>query len=684
MAYSPEELKEQYRTLEHNQKERISELVRKEYERATRHKSGGPNKTHCAKGRLIFQPEMNGGQKIPLHHMHVELWDRDIGNPDDYLGSTITDYDGTFEIAYDPDDAGSFDSPDLELRVFEEQHRYDNAGYVRNKKKLIFKLDGCDDVRQEEYDFGDCEIPYWEYDPEQSIPRLFVTEQGRPPQAYETGRNLAMIKIAPFEGLKRKHRVQPIAPTITSVQQDYNLLKVSKTVQLEQENKGFTRSDEYFGRILLNGMAASVLDKNPKNPDEFWIHYHWSSYESDGEYAMPNVDVFLKQFPENDQQGPSNEDKGILKPVSITVNVKAAGETRPDAPMETITATPEDGEKWQQAKRIARVCSSLQAELDSHLCATHLNGEQYAIAAYRNIRKNPIRYLLFPHIKEVCLVNKQADSFLLSEEGFITKATGFTKESIYEHIEQVMGTLDWKNWEPRKAVSPRHLYARATRLYWDILGEFIDWFVEENKEEITKHWLEIKRFSDDLVKHSAKEFLCTALQRMFGAKSKKDIPWMDWNERMDIDVPREHNGKYNVAVSAITRSKHDPTDEDFENLKQVCRYVIHHTTFVHSWSNSQQYDEGGELRFTSLGLRYGDHGIFTDESDDSVLPPPREATKQLLISYFLSSCTYGFILNNEERDIHPEFVRLLKKYKEKFTDIHPGLDVSKIPSRTNI
>jgi hypothetical protein len=150
---------------------------------------------------------------------------------------------------------------------------------------------------------------------------------------------------------------------------------------------------------------------------------------------------------------------------------------------------------------------------------------------------------------------------------------------------------------------------------------------------------------------------------------------------MKLSIDRsEHKGK-KKAVSAITNSI-EANNDGIANLKQVCRYVIHHTTFMHWWSNSKQYDEGGELRFNALGLRYGDNGIFTGEEDDSVLPPPKDASMQLWISYMLSNSGFGFILKNEEKDIHPRLIELLKKYKSEFDEL--GVDISKIPSRTNI
>ena len=635
-------------------------------------KSWGKNQDHCVNGRLIFEYENKDGEKVPLHHMEVELWDRDTGNPDDFLGSGRTDKNGYFEIWYDPLDAGRFDLPDLDLRVYEYRHRFDKFGNRKFRKKHVFTVTGDDNLTSKSYDFGDSHIPYWEYNPESTTPRVLITEEGNAPQSYGPGRSMVMVKaLAKIELVKRKHQFASkhsiIKPTIDDIQKDY---PVNLTQKMDQDKRGSSRSDSFFAECLLNGMTASVMNKDPADPTIYRIYYHWNSYEQDGIYAMPNIDIKL-QLDENE----------VLQPKSIIIMQRAPGVKEANADMERITVTPKDGEKWEQAKRIARVSSSISAELDAHLCSTHLNVEQYAISAYRNLRKNPVRFLLFPHIKEVALINHSANSLLLGHDGYITRSTGFTEESINKRIQQTVGTLDWKNWKPRNAISSNHLHAHASNLYWSVLTEFIDWYFEESKEEIEDYWIEIKRFSDELVQQSTPVFLCNYLHQSFDGKVKEQVPWLDWNEFMDLDIPRASYHGVEKAVSAITTSS-KPENDDVDNLKQVCRYVIHHATFVHWWSNSRQYDEGGELRFTSLGLRYGKNGLFTDESDDSVLPPPEDATMQLWISYMLSNSGFGFILKNEEKDIHPRFIEMLKARKSDFEKL--GVDITLIPSRTNI
>ena len=50
--------------------------------------------THKAVGRLVFSSTAGDPEPKPLTFMKVELWDRDFGSPDDYLGSGHTDARG--------------------------------------------------------------------------------------------------------------------------------------------------------------------------------------------------------------------------------------------------------------------------------------------------------------------------------------------------------------------------------------------------------------------------------------------------------------------------------------------------------------------------------------------------------------------------------------------------------------
>lgn len=670
------ELLEKYEALSEPQKEAISALVEQQWTERRVPERPEAKQTHRVVGRLVFEYDQSDGTPKPLHNMPLELWDRDIGNPDDYLARGQTNKNGAFEIWYDPTDVDFKDAPDLELRVFEAHHVYRRNGDLRTTLRLIHTIKGDDDVTAQTYDFGVCRVPYWEYDPMTPTPRVLIVEQGDPPQAYEPGRSLTMVKaIAPLEFAKRKHllinKLDADKPTLQDIQDDY---PENLTRQLEREHPGYTRSDEFFGERMLNGMTASILDQDPGQPNRYWLYHQWNGYEQDGVHALPNVDIRFEIRQER------------LYPVQITLKQRQPGQTTPNAPTQTITLTPADGDQWMQAKRVARMSAALLAELDAHLTTTHLNVEQYAIAAYRNLRENPLRVLLFPHLKEVCLINHTANTHLLGETGHITRASALTAESLNQRIRDVLGTLDWKNWRPRKVLTRRHLYARAAHLFWDILTEYVDAFFAQHQDEIVRHWYEIHLFSQELVDHSVPFFLCSYLRRKLlpSQDDSNPPPHTDWfapEERMDVGLPRVKINGEEKAIQPITWSD-TPSDEDIDNLKQVCRYVIMHATFMHYWPNARQYDDGGEILYTSLGLRYGDHGILAPETDLSIAPTPLIATEQLWIMAFLSKSAYGFIVKNAEHDIHPALIEALRSKKAAFREL--GLDIEQVQSRINI
>ncbi|QSQ28355.1 hypothetical protein JY651_33135 [Pyxidicoccus parkwayensis] len=620
-----------------------------------------------AVGRIVFQQDGLEGA-MPLHHLKVEVWDRDFGAPDDFLGEGFTDADGRFSIRYDPADAGVGDLPDLEVRFFEPQHTFREDGRVVETWRRIGSEKGPDDHGGLHYDFGTLKLPYWEYDPTTPLARLLVTEEGTPPTAYAPGRSLAMLKaVAPIELIKRQHLLQHRlgrAPDVHRIQADY---PEPLTVRMEREAPGSSRSDAFFGERLLNGMFSTILDKDPEVPGDaqaFRLYYPWNAYEQDGIHCLPDVDVRLRLV------------EGRLFPVRIILGLREPGATAPGSPVTRRSFTPADGAEWEAAKRLARVSATLDTELGNHLGQCHLNVEQYAIAAHRNLRRNPLRWLLMPHLREVVLINHSASGFLIGPTGYITRASALTERGIETRLQHLLGSYDWRGFAPAPPVCEGHRYARASGLFWKLLGEHVDAFFAEHGAEVEAQWLEVRRFSDDLVAHAAPAFVCRYLRAKVPGK---EAPWFVRTERMDLDakvtepVPK--------AVSAVTRTD-TPAPGEMDALKQLCRYVIYFATFRHAWANNLQWEDAGEVLYTCLGLRWGKGGALSTEADLDVAPPPDAATEMLWISWMLSKTNYGFILSNEEADVHPRFVELLRAHAAQFAEL--GLDVRTVSSRINI
>ena len=662
----PEELARWYSSLNPEERMAVSrELApRVRLPRAIRDLSTLPA---VATGRLVFEQDGPQGP-LPLHHLRVELWDRDPGAPDDFLGEGFTDDAGFFELRYDPADAGVGDVPDLELRFFEPQHTFRKDGRVVETWRRIGSQRGPDNHGALHHDFGTLRLPYWEYDPTAPLARLLVTEEGTPPTAYAPGRSLVMLKaVAPIELVKRRHLAQirmGLSPTLARMQADY---PESMTVRMERQAPGSTRADAFFGERLLNGMFATILDRDPEVPGDsqaFRLYFPWNAYEQDGVHCLPDVDVRLRLV------------DGRVLPVRIILGLREPGVTAPGAPVTRRSFTPADGADWEAAKRMARVSATLDTELGNHLGQCHLNIEQYAIAAHRHLRHNPLRWLLMPHLREVVLINHSASGFLVGPTGYITRASALTQQGIETRLQHLLGSYDWRGFAPAEPVCEGHRYARAAQLFWRLLGEHVEAFFAEHGAEVEARWLEVRRFSDDLVAHSVPAFVCRYLRARVAGR---DAPWFVRSERMDLDEKATEPPPR--AVSAVTHTD-VPQPGELDALKQLCRYVIFFATFRHAWANNLQWEDAGEVLYSSLGLRWGKGGSLGTEEDLDVAPPPDEATEMLWISWMLSKTNYGFILANEEDDVHPRLVELLRAHSAEFAAL--GLDIRTVSSRINI
>ncbi|MEQ8463114.1 lipoxygenase family protein [Coleofasciculus sp. E1-EBD-02] len=610
-------------------------------------------------GQLVFSDTQN-----PLHNIEVELWDRDIGTPEEYLGKSVTDRNGYFEIYYDPDQAGFKDKPDLELRVIEIRSSFDTNNELVLAKRLAYTIKGPDNVTQKEYDFGTCTVPYWLYNPTNSFPRILFTELEGTPDEDAIGRKLQGYEAANrLTPIKAKHVIEnTLNPNQLSLQEIQGDYPPNSTIELERKNPGYTRSDEFFGLRVLNGMNPCLPKKNKHKPNEYKVTFNWDAYEKDQIHDLHNVDA---TFEVKD---------GKFLPTSITIQSRYPDSYAPFSPLkEPITYTPNDGDKWLQAKRIFRTNTFFAAELIEHYIKAHLQMEQYTVAAFRNLRKNPLRLMLIPHLKSLININRRADTVLVDpNEGYVVTAGPLTPESVVQICHESMSQLDWKGWQPRQPLCETHTYAKIANLYWQLLTEYIEVFFQNYQDEIEREWIEIHRLSDDLVNHSV------AYEPGKDGGGDDGYEWYDTNELTQPNNSRRTiNGSLKV-VSPITLSD-KPDANDMEYLKQFCRFAIFHVTLWHSWVNDSQTDAGGEVLYSSLGLR---NGSFGNEDDPTIAPDSGEATQLLYLVNVLTAIKYGYIIKNEDGDIPAEFRTILSNHKQDFAQL--DFDVNNIRALINI
>ena len=610
------------------------------------------------KGKLVFSDSNK-----PLHNIQLELWDRDIGTAGDYLGTGITDYNGQFTIYYDPVKAGFLDVPDLELRLLESRIHFDKDEQPVSTYRIAYIIKGPDNVKAKEFDFGTCTVPYWLYKPDSHFARLFFSELEGTPDDYSVGRTLQGYDAASgLVPIKAKHVItntlHPDQPTLPEIQAAY---PPNLTIKLDRKNPGYTRSDEYFVLRILNGMNPCLLKRNKQNPNLFKTGFNWDNYEKDNDHDLNNVEAFLEL----------KDNKFVV--TAITVQSRYPDSLAPHSPLkDPVTYTPQDGEKWLQAKRIFRTNSFFAAEMIEHYIKAHLQMEQYTIAAFRNLRKNPVRLMLLPHVKSLVNINQRADEVLVSPTvGLVTTNGPLTPGSVVQICKERMASYDWKGWKPRQPIFDGHTFAKIANLYWQVLTEYIDSFFQNYQEEIVKEWAEIHRLSDDIVEHSV------AYQPLV-VSNDNDYDWYDHNELDHPEIPRTTiNGTVKVTRPITTSDQ--PSATDIENLKELCRYVIFHITFWHSWVNDAQADEGGEIFYNSLALR---GGSFGSEDDPAIAPNILESTNLIYMVNVLTAIKYGYILKNEDDDIPEELRTTLARYKKEFADL--DYEISNIRALINV
>lgn len=618
----------------------------------------------------------------PVAHMPVALWARTKFLGWRKLAEGYTNEAGVFRLEFDLRAAVSWRN---QSNLIFEVHEISRIQFNEKQPYRQFSVFHCQkfpksDLTGMGYTLREISLGYWNYRTDTTIPRAKLNDDdGDPIQSYSQGREDAMIEqIIPIELTKLKHleqiQLDPDSISIKSIQADY---PINLTQCLEKHLPGYSRSDEWFGDRMMNGMNCGTFVKDPKEEGVFIMKYFGiCDYDHNDIYALPDVIIRYRL-----------DEKGAPIPFKITT-IGALNSLNRDQ-WQTRDFTPADGEMlWLAAKRIARMTGSVCVEVDQHFTGTHLNVEQYAIAAYRNLRRSPLAILMLPHMQEVALINGGADKLII--EGFLPEGTAMKVSGLLKRTKDVLGMLDWKGWKTMEPISEAHQYARGEKLFMSVLDEFVDKFFAENLDEIILHWSEAYNFSCDLIEHSVPVFLSDrsldTMPENLRNQYKERYEYYKAQFGFDDSVKRELVNGELKTVSRITTKRiiTSKDTEDIENLKNACKYAIMQATYMHTWINENQYDELGEVLYSGGGFRFGDKesGVLVPENDLTVAPTPEIATKQLWFANFLSRTEYGFIVTNEDKDVHPEFREALISKREEFQAL--GIDINVIESRTNI
>ncbi len=644
-----------------------------------RNKIYGTVMDSCLVGSISFAQKED--ERIPIHHICLEFWSRSWFGKWRKLSEGYTDENGIFRLPFDLRMARRFRNRRLKFEIYEITQVY----FTGNKKRLVYNLFKSikvpkSDLIGMEYNLRNIYLFFWEYRTDTALPRVVIQDHDKnAPQYYSLDRVNAMSEqMIPVELTKMKHLLQlkdaPGTLTMQKIQDDY---PENLTVCIEKKLPDYTRGDHWFGERMMNGMNRGCFVQDETESDFYWMKYFGKGYyDGNDEYAFPDAAIKFKL-----------KTDGLPEPIEIQLTGPLNAFNKD--PWQQRTFKKVDGEFWKYAKRIARVNGGLCTEVDEHFAGTHANTEQYAMATYRNLRFNPLSSLLYPHLKDVVLINHSADKILLKE--YIPRASALSNAGLLDRCKDIMGVLDWKTYKTVSPISEAHNSAKAENLFWDLTKEYVTWFIDQNFEDIKKYWYEVFCFSEDLVNHSVPVFLSELDFEKLDERERKRMHEMkDYYAAQfsfDFNYPRQKRKGVLKAVSPITLDKKfnpDKEKETKEDLIKACTYMIFVATYLHTWANEHQYEDIGEVLYNSLGLRFGEKesGVLSPESDMDIAPDLVRSTQMMWFSNLLSRTEYGFITRNEEKDINPYYSDLLLSKKEEF--LKYGVKIEDIESQTNI
>lgn len=619
--------------------------------------------TRTVKGRLVFAEEVEGAPK-PLHNMRVELWDLDRKS-NSPVACGFTDLGGAYALTYDPDcgDETWFQNPDLVVRLMDRDYHYTDDDQPEDQWGLIaaFHRSSSLPAPEDVVDMGTESVGYWEYEnPDRKgaiafSPRVAVHD-GETPQPFRTGRLLEQTTVAarymPVFGAGMMANAKD--KSLPKIQPMNDAFPPNLTREMGPEAAD---SDDYLCQLVLNGFNPCLLLKGEAE-GQLYQEFSWKGLSQDGIHFAPDTRANFRLK------------EGVLTLESIVVTKRTPGDDMAascaayDAPVTYTSEHP----AWTGVKRLFRVNYFLFGEIVTHLSATHLNVEQYIVPIRRNVHISPVARLLNPHFYGTVAVNLGANGLLIAPQGLIPQTAAVTPTSVGVIASRSFTTYNWQGWQPRAALCDAHRYAHLANLYWEFIGDYVADYFKAHDAEIRANWPEIHRMSQELVAHAA-------------AYEPQDAGlYYDGREINTPDKPHPSRGETASAVSAITTSD-SASDEDLSNLQQVCRYLLHITTFQHTWVNDTQYDIGGEVRFATLG-------VSGDLTDPDVLAGPLEkqvrpydALQHPFYTYMLTKTRYGYLMRNEDDDISLNLRERLAKRQGDFSAL--GLDVRYIRSRIN-
>lgn len=520
-------------------------------------------------------------------------------------------------------------------------------------------------------DIGNIAVNHWEYFQDPKLPFLKMPglnvlhpkqRMEVPSIAYLASFAIGVAKPAASEAA---FKLCGYSSTIDEIQKVFGK---NDTIAFEEVVPGSTRSPSYMGHMLMSGSNPSFFKKGNKE-GLYEVEFNWDAYEWDNQgYQLPNTKIVCRM-----------SDKGNLIPIQVSLQFRKL--TKDGKPLQgpgkneelrkqillPWEVYDETHPKFKAALRYARTSDIAEGQIAHHL-GTHMLVDMHNQAIKRNLHHDSfLRRILDPHLRGTPTINDLGNGLIFGDSGVLSTATALTANSVNQRFSDIIGSKDWADWRPRKPLSSQDTFAQTANIIWDAIQSFAKEAVNSEWAQIQKEGKQIFKFSEELVKNS------------FPFKPRDGVArdqWVDLGEIDNSERPRVTVNNELKATRPIV-SGEKLTDSDKENIIQYIAYLIYHATFLHSWTHDLKADVG-EIKFASLGI-CGE--TVKEENDPTSYPHPRDAVTQLKLAFALPDLKYGYVIKNEENDMHPLLIQKLKEREKELDALN--FPLSKLRSSIN-
>jgi hypothetical protein len=513
---------------------------------------------------------------------------------------TETDEEGRFQIYAEQKHL----TPEMKILLLDKPWELEGGRKILYEKEIAYK--------SHTIKTGPIKVNFWNY--RNDIPRLDKSSQSS--QSFtELFLDRIAIVAAKFDSIGLRLHLERNQNDPSKIDRCYN---DSLTHYIEKISPGKTRNGEWMGIRVLNGFAACPLRKGSK-PHKFQVVYNWDGISFQPGLELPNACLRLKLKSEK----------------LIAYRVDLQWKNKP------WSCFKQHDEDFNEALKAFRSAYANAGEVDEHQAAVHINLEQYALAAFRNLRKSPLTKLLFPHLKNLAALNDYNDA----PDSRLSIRTALSQDGVEKRIKERLGSLDWEGFKPRMPISSQDSYALAGSLAWKIIGEWVDIFTNDYRDEILIHYNEWYNFSEDLVEHSV------PYRPLDGEDLKV------WADLSEIDPSKAPRIQRNGVLKAVRPPASSPefNEADFAKLKQVCRYIIYFAVFKHSWIQNLVHADLGNFDYAVIKNRGW-----------KVKPEPKDLLEQMERVHIHTNMKFGSVNDKEVYDVDQQFIDLWLNFEKEF------------------